>query len=151
MAAAYAAWCGCRLPTEAEWERAARGTETRRYPWGNRDPAPTSLNFGGNVGHATPVGVYPCGATPEGLLDMAGNVWEWCQCAFRDYPAGDSHDHVIAAEDGNRVLRGGCWNSRARRCRGASRDWNHPSARSQLIGFRLDIFGEPSSPFRILW
>jgi len=66
-AAAYAYWCGCRLPTEAEWERAARGDQARKYAWGNDEPSERLMNYNGNVGRATPVGVYPCGATPEGI------------------------------------------------------------------------------------
>jgi hypothetical protein len=79
-ASAYCAWAGVRLPLYAEWERAVRGTERREYPWGKEEPDATLANYrGGGPGHPTPVGLYPAGATPEGVLDLAGNVWEWVE------------------------------------------------------------------------
>src|SRR5262249_13650785 len=76
--AAYCQWVGCRLPTEEEWERAARGPECTKYPWGNEDIDPTRANYNeSQIGHPTPVGLFPAGASAEGVYDMVGNVLEW--------------------------------------------------------------------------
>ncbi|MBM3726976.1 MAG: DUF4062 domain-containing protein [Acidobacteria bacterium] len=108
-AAAYAAWRGARLPTEAEWEYAARGTEGRKYPWGGTDPAPNLANYGMKPGHATPVGLYPEGQTPEGLCDLAGNVWEWVSDWYSSYSSGDQEDPQGPVQGQQRNLRGGSW------------------------------------------
>jgi len=136
-AAAYAAWAGCRLPSEAEWERAARGTDGRRYPWGNHEPTPSLANYGLEVGCPTPVGVYPRGGTPDGILDLAGNVWEWCQDAWRDNYDGapiDGSAWTKGGAEAGRVLRGGSWVSNPYYCRSALRGDAGPDYRNYLSG-----------------
>jgi formylglycine-generating enzyme required for sulfatase activity len=138
-AAAYAAWAECRLPTEAQWERAARGTKGRRYPWGKEDPDDLRLNYAGKIGHPTPVGIYPRGNTPEGICDLAGNVWEWCWDTWDEkYYHHSPHENPSGPETGSsRVLRGGDWRHLARYCRSAARDGDDAGNRNDNYGFRL--------------
>ena len=126
-----------RLPREAEWELAARGTEGRKYPWSDAEPTDRLANFGGNVGDTTPVGSYPEGATPEGLQDLAGNVWEWCADWFGDYPDQDEADPTGPKAGSSRVLRGGAFLNYPRYLRAAYRRDFHPEARNGFIGFRV--------------
>jgi formylglycine-generating enzyme required for sulfatase activity len=106
-AEAFCAWAGKRLPTEREWEYAARGPEGRLYPWGPESPRPNLANWNNLVGDTTPVGDYPGGATPDtGVFDLAGNVWEWTASEWCDSYAPDA-----ACQPGNYIARGGSFGS----------------------------------------
>src|SRR6202044_1484173 len=106
---------GVRLPTEAEWERAARGREGRKYPWCNEAPDTERANYeAGNVGHPTPVGLYPRGATPEGIDDLAGNVDEWVADRYANFGESPSRNPRGPKMGEVRVLRGGAWSDNAR-------------------------------------
>ena len=136
-AAAYAGWAKVHLPTEAQWEKAARGTDGRIYPWGNDWDKTKANSSEGGPGQTTPVGSYPGGASPYGCLDMAGNVFQWCADWYGPYDAAATKNPAgPATGDYFRVLRGGSWNYHSDNCRSAYRNNISPSYWDITYGFR---------------
>lgn len=141
---AYARWAGKRLPTEAEWEKAASwdpGTETRRlFPWGDEPPTPEVVNLDQLAFRTADVGAYPEGASAYGALDMIGNVWEWTASDFAAYPGFEAFPYREYSETffgpEYKVLRGGSWATRPIAIRNTFRNWDYPIRRQLFAGFR---------------
>ena len=136
QAKAYCEWAGGSLPTEAQWEKAARGKNGRKYPWGDESPNSNLVNYGEIKGDTTAVGSYPRGASPYGAMDMAGNVWEWVMDRYGPYDAAETNNPEGPASRYNRVLRGGGWGSYGRLIRSARRRDFNPSNTNYNVGFR---------------
>jgi gamma-glutamyl hercynylcysteine S-oxide synthase len=153
-AQAYAAWAGRRLPTEAEWEKAARYDpvtgRSRRFPWGDEDPTPDRANLGQRHLQPAPAGSYPQGASPAGVRQLIGDVWEWTASDFLPYPGFTAWPYREYSEvffgSEYKMLRGGAFGVAPVACRGTFRNWDYPIRRQIFAGFRTARDAAPHAP-----
>ncbi len=141
QAKTYCEWVGGSLPTEAQWEKAARGTDGRKYPWGNESPSCDKANYNPAFsrackGNTSEVGSYPAGVSPYGAMDMAGNVWEWVLDWYGFYNEAEKDNPQGPGTGDNRVARGGSWYFNYRSIRSASRRYVSPTYTYDDFGFR---------------
>ncbi|RSM79592.1 ergothioneine biosynthesis protein EgtB [Amycolatopsis sp. WAC 01375] len=151
-AEAFAAWAGRRLPTEPEWEKAARFDpatgRSRRFPWGDEEPGPDHANLGQRHLRPAEAGAYPAGASPLGVHQLIGDVWEWTSSGFEAYPGFAAFPYKEYSEvffgGDYRILRGGSFGTDAAAIRGTFRNWDHPIRRQIFSGFRCARDARPS-------